>query len=797
MSETAPPCPCQTALGPQTPVNPAGLAHLSYRVGDFLSFRRALLTPLDGERALASWRPNSQGDLLLQTLEWWAYIADVLTFYTEHSRNETLLGTAQLEESVQRLVRILGYRPRPGLGATAAVAALLKGAQTVLPAGFALDSKPPPGQASQTFETDTTLTLMQPDAVDAAPPRRLIGSYDQLYLQGSITDLAIDEHLILLPAGATPTAGTLLTVDATRLGRDPTGRAYTAITVVSPSGADLSALTMQDPRDYRLLRSRRSLGLWKYPTTVNLVSDALALEGLERATQAGDPMVLKAPLDTGLAPRLLVATGNSEVFWYTIVTASPLLDKPALPIPIPHSQLSYLPAIAAADAWDAIRERVRVLLDWRPAGVLRDAPSECWDGTPTTLVAADGQAFRVGNEQTVLIEDATGQGVKARVYVSADQPTRLEVLSFASPPPPLTLPLRVLHNVVPLTRGKGVHAEALGSGNALAIFQEFVLAKSPLTYLPVGDGYRSTLKIYVDGLAWTEVPSFYAQPPDARVFVTREDAQARTHVLFGDGVNGARLPTGHDNLSADYRYGSGAAAPAAGTLTVVARPPPGLARLRQPTAAGGGADPDTPDRIRRYAPRSVLTFGRAIAGDDYEAIAAQAPGVARVKAVYDWNAAENRATVSLYVGDTAAAVQSARRALGAAGDPNRPVSVVAATPVAATLSLMLWVAAGRRPEQVAALVSTALTDPDQGPFGARRVRIGEGLYFSRIAQCCLGVAGVVAVTDLCTTLNRPDPATGLSLLTPQDAPRIGVAAGEFLLVPEGGIAIAAEVQDHA
>jgi hypothetical protein len=30
--------------------------------------------------------------------------------------------------------------------------------------------------------------------------------------------------------------------------------------------------------------------------------------------------------------------------------------------------------------------------------------------------------------------------------------------------------------------------------------------------------------------------------------------------------------------------------------------------------------------VRTYAPRAVLTFGRAVSADDYEAIAAQAPG---------------------------------------------------------------------------------------------------------------------------------------------------------------------------
>ena len=73
--------------------------------------------------------------------------------------------------------------------------------------------------------------------------------------------------------------------------------------------------------------------------------------------------------------------------------------------------------------------------------------------------------------------------------------------------------------------------------------------------------------------------------------------------------------------------------PPIGTLTTILRPQPGLSAIRNPVAPGGGADPDPPEQIRRYAPRSVLTFGRAVSGDDYETIAAQTPGVRRARAV--------------------------------------------------------------------------------------------------------------------------------------------------------------------
>src|SRR5260370_35705856 len=118
-------CPCDGFDHPSTISNQGALTAIKYRVGDFPTFRRALLQSPPGEIALPVWRPMPHGDLLLQTLEWWAYIADVLTFYNERGMNENLLATASLDADIRGLVKILGYRPRPGVAGSAIVGALL------------------------------------------------------------------------------------------------------------------------------------------------------------------------------------------------------------------------------------------------------------------------------------------------------------------------------------------------------------------------------------------------------------------------------------------------------------------------------------------------------------------------------------------------------------------------------------------------------------------------------------------------------------------------------------------------
>ena len=124
---------------------------------DFTGFRRALLRPLPGEQAIGAWQP-APGDLGLQVLEWWAYLADVLTFYNERIANESYLRTATQPGSVANLVALLGYEPAPGIAATGNLAAVSTAGHPaeplVIPAGMSLSSTASPGVPSQTFEVD-------------------------------------------------------------------------------------------------------------------------------------------------------------------------------------------------------------------------------------------------------------------------------------------------------------------------------------------------------------------------------------------------------------------------------------------------------------------------------------------------------------------------------------------------------------------------------------------------------------------------------------------------------------------
>ncbi len=796
----SPICPCEGFTHPAVLFNPPGRDAIAYRVGTYLTFRRALLQSLANETELTQWRPGVKQDLALQLVEWWAYLADILTFYNERIANESYLRTADLPENVQGLSQILGYRPRPGIGARGVIAALTNHSTTFnLPQGFQIQSKPGPGKKPQIFELDVDRSIEPLDAVTAAPlanPKLLMGA--SVLIQGKVTTVKAGDRLLLIEKGWNGSGNyALVAVQQVQPEKDPAGNTNTRVTFTSTP-----ALGNAEARQFRLLKSNQSARVWQQPANDGVViqDKQVHLEAIARQIKVGDPILFEIPSqprftavtsmpiasvvnflaeETSLTRTLPIGIGVSrkrstplpqpkaqlvsvseytEVIWYANGDrANPALTpKPPLPanvplIPIPHTQLSFTRPLSGN--WDAQKTQVIVHYDWQDVGQLIETPAKAFHSADAKVLPASAIAFETDSKTLpILLEDANNQGIAANATAGSSPPV-LQLSNLAETNLELKSPLRVLLNLLPVSRGQTITNEVIGSGNASLAGQEFSLNKSPLTYLldpeaSSGKDYKSTLRIWVNEIEWREVPSFYGQAADARIFVTREDVEQKTHVLFGDGVNGSRLPTGSNNVVANYRYGSGAAAPEAGTLNVIVKPYPNLKAIRNPVAVGGGAEPDLPQQIRRYAPRSVLTFDRAVSADDYETIAAQAPGVARSRAYWTWDAGEGRSLVVIYVGDDSSAVTAAMISLRNAADPNRPVLIKQAIAIAIRLNLSLKIEQTYAPKPVLAAVRTALLDADTGLFGINAVRIGQSIYQSQIGATCLQVSGVMAVHGL-------------------------------------------------
>lgn len=749
--------------------NPPGLAQISDRVDDFTGFRRALLRPLPGEQAIGPWRP-APGDLGLQVLEWWAYLGDVLTFYNERIANESYLRTATQPGSIANLVALLGYQPAPGLAATGILAAVRTAAgpassattePLVIPAGLPVASVATAGVPSQTFEVGAAASFTGPSSlpVTLAAGRALAvgpgGEVQSALLAGPVSGISTGARLLLVDRAF---AGqddnwSLVTVGSVTPAPDPGSGVTNTLVGFSASTQVLAEASV------RLLRASGSAALWNRGTPVSgepvVVQTgpqasgqgggqglAVHLSAAVRGISPGDTVLFDG--GPGAPSALAVVTGTSEVLWAVPYPVAPGATLPSPPdVVVPHTVLTVTTADAAA-LEQADPATVTLRYSFTDVGTLTWVPAASLASLPVTVTVPGAPP----PGSTALLVDATGAGVLVTVTGTGTAPgTELVTLAGAGTPPseittPMTVPLQLFTLLLPVSRGTTVTGEVLGSGSAALTSQSFTLAHAPLTYLAGPGGPASTLTVYVDGVAWQEVPSLAGQAADARVFtVSRSPDQSVTTVTFGDGINGARLTSGTQNVTATYRYGSGAASPPTGRLTTVLAPQPNLASVQNPVGASGGADPQSPADVRANAPASVLTFGRAVSAADYKAIAAQTPGVTRVAA--SWTLAG----ATVYVDGGQAAAVAANAALAGAAGPDAPLLVRAATPIELTLSGTLVVAPGRQVPAVTAAATAALTDPAAGLFSPGRMGIGQRLYRSAVDAALL-VPGVVAVHDL-------------------------------------------------
>ncbi|MEV4342618.1 putative baseplate assembly protein [Streptomyces sp. NPDC049590] len=241
--------------------------------------------------------------------------------------------------------------------------------------------------------------------------------------------------------------------------------------------------------------------------------------------------------------------------------------------------------------------------------------------------------------------------------------------------------VRVLGNVVEATHGES-REEAIGSGDSDRVNQTFALWQSPLTWLAAGNplGAAPVLEIRVDGLLWHETDSLAGRGPAERVHLTGTTADGRTTVTFGDGVHGARLPSGHENVRARYRFGTGKAADVpAERITQPLTRPLGVTAVTNPLPATGGSDPDGPGLTRRTIPLAVLALDRLVSPADYADFARSRAGIGRAAARELFDGRRRVLHVTVAGTDDVPLTDDNLRPLRAAlteyGDPNLPVRV--------------------------------------------------------------------------------------------------------------------------
>jgi hypothetical protein len=252
-------------------------------------------------------------------------------------------------------------------------------------------------------------------------------------------------------------------------------------------------------------------------------------------------------------------------------------------------------------------------------------------GRPVSLSGARRDAEGITGRETHFISEVQ----------HIDGITRLLLMDETTYPYDRTT-VRINANVALATHGEKV-VEDLGSGDARLSHQTFTLKKPPLTFVSAANetGRASTLEIRVDGALWSEVPALGQAGPEDAVYEVRQSDDGKTHVRFGDGVTGRRLPTGALNVKAVYRSGIGfpGEVPEEAISQLKTRPL-GVRAVVNPSPATGAADPESMDSAKLNAPGTVKTLGRIVSLTDYEDFAGAFAGVGKAQARELWSGQE-------------------------------------------------------------------------------------------------------------------------------------------------------------
>lgn len=332
--------------------------------------------------------------------------------------------------------------------------------------------------------------------------------------------------------------------------------------------------------------------------------------------------------------------------------------------------------------------------------------------------------------------------------------------------------ITIYGNLVPATQGKSQAEVVLGSGDQRQQFQTFTLPKAPLTFLLDRESSPPQvpeLTIYVSGIEWKQVDMLFGSGPDDRVYVVRQTDDGKSVVQFGNGVMGARLPSGQDNVTAVFRVGVAATGVTTKDPQAAGRVD-GLNKVKLPSAVAGGAEPETQATARVAAPLKMQSLGRLVSLTDFEAEALTIPGVLKARAY--WSALESIPLIHIvvltgsgsdedleFVRDTLAGFNRCR------GPARHSIAVTGGIRQYLHIALTIGYDPARKRDDIAAEVSAALgIDNYDGLFSLASRTFGESAHISQIvgrAQECDGVRWVLADAAQPIPLGNPpetDPA---------------------------------------
>jgi len=416
-------------------------------------------------------------------------------------------------------------------------------------------------------------------------------------------------------------------------------------------------------------------------------------------------------------------------------------------------------------------------------------------GVVGSLTTADENVKQLGAEPK---DETVSEAAVIEKFVHKERTTLTLKSAVTNLFDPTTVTINA--NVLEATHGETV-TEVMGSGDANRANQSFRLRKPPLTYVPAvaASGKQSTLRVYVDDVRWEEADSLYGVEAAARKYMVRLNNRGQAAVIFGDGLQGARLPSGAENIKAIYRSGSGPDGEVArASLSLLPRRPLGIKAVINPVPATGAAAQESRDSARERAPRSGLTLGRIVSRQDFEDYARTYPGIGKAQAV-SFGFGENRLLHITIASESGKAVgEETSLYKNLFGSINRYRGSQVELRVGSYIKSVFCIVAKILidPDHIWELVETDIRQALLATFSFARREFGQGVTEAEVISAIARVAGVTSIDlDELTYSDRTGPGNGDGgedfLLPAAKAHMDGekVVAGELLLIDPTGITL--------
>ena len=181
-------------------------------------------------------------------------------------------------------------------------------------------------------------------------------------------------------------------------------------------------------------------------------------------------------------------------------------------------------------------------------------------------------------------------------------------------------------NTVPAENLSTVHDELVGvsEGHPEEVFQ---LRRTPV----VADTLDLRVAVEGEEESWTRVDDLLGSGRDDPVYVLNPNSG---EIRVGNREHGRIPPAGAEIIAVEYRFGGGLAGNLpAGTINAPLDALPGVESVTNERAAVGGSDEQDVEDLKAQAPSVLRHRNRAVTPEDFAALARDAGGVAKAKAI--------------------------------------------------------------------------------------------------------------------------------------------------------------------